>query len=435
MIKSVFFISVLVILLRSDVWAQFQGGLQDDGFDISVIEIEDVLYAGLSKDGHHTITGETMPQSISEGGAGDGWSQGDHSSSDFNPWRGLSADGYGLKKASYYSSIGYFGGDKDGYHRKNRWIDELHISLGGIGDGYDQLKLQNQVILLFTGTSGDGYNDYDGLSLNDVDYFRGNMADGFHRKNRSILLTPVFAGQNGDGFDRWRRDVSAVPMFSGLNEDGHDQMFRDQTFLLYVGGDFDGFDDWYRMVVPFSFIRGGQGDGYWRAEEDYSNVSISKGASRDGAHLKVRSVHYLSYYKGLDQDGYASTATYRSFIWTGAFGSYWDDPGNWNVQATPNINSPVLIPGGLMHYPEFFFDGLAVGQNPDGFLSRCKTIELQPGATMRFYEGFSRLMIYNRLELNGIIEVFDDPQIDEPSIFLLPEGDLIISSQGKIESN
>lgn len=64
-------------------------------------------------------------------------------------------------------------------------------------------------------------------------------------------------------------------------------------------------------------------------------------------------------------------------IWTGKAGSFWSNPANWNVNAVPDAETIVIIPGNVPHYP-------VINSH-----ATCSALKAAADATITLNEGFT----------------------------------------------
>ncbi len=195
----------------------------------------------------------------------------------------------------------------------------------------------------------------------------------------------------------------ASAQFTGGNKDGYDRAAHLSTNSIYTGGSSDGFDS-NELINPSSIYNGGAKDGYHR-EKLNNSVSIYTGATEDG-YATSGFNNTLSIYTGGDQDGYAMNKKVLSYFWTGAIDENWNDIGNWQLAILPNINSNVVIPAGVPHFPLLENGLMSIGQNPNGAIFFCKQISIRQGAQMTynaaaFLENFGFMGIRGNVFVNN----------------------------------
>ena len=154
----------------------------------------------------------------------------------------------------------------------------------------------------------------------------------------------------------------------------------DFDYYIYQGGASDGVaagSDFFDHYI----YRGGANDGF-ASSSDFFDHFIYNGGINDGfASGSDFFDHYI--YQGGIGDGYAETLYRVPFIWTGAIGTSWTVPGNWNYNLIPGIYRPVIIPDGVPNWP-FVNAGLfAIGDNPNGSNYRCATLWIQEDAFLQ----------------------------------------------------
>jgi hypothetical protein len=165
--------------------------------------------------------------------------------------------------------------------------------------------------------------------------------------NVTCPLIPIYAGGIDDGFDFngfAQADNPPLPLYAGGIDDGFDfNSFAqaDNPLLpLYAGGIDDGFD--YNSF----------------AEPDNPLLAIYTGGIDDGfdfnSFAQVDNPLLPLYAGGID-DGFDFNSYIQcngnKLLWLGTVSSDWFNPLNWECNQLPNINSEVVIPSIVPHFP------------------------------------------------------------------------------------
>jgi hypothetical protein len=157
----------------------------------------------------------------------------------------------------------------------------------------------------------------------------------------------IYSGGEGVGYASDSIMDSSL-IYKGGENSGYSRSILYGNPEIYSGGADDGYSN--SIINGLSEIySGGSDDGY--SLSHYIGLpSIYKGGTDDGY---VSSLQYGSpqIYQGGSNDGYDMVSYYVPFVWTGAIGSGWNVPGNWNSNVIPTHNRPTIIPANVPNYP------------------------------------------------------------------------------------
>ncbi|MEL6987867.1 MAG: hypothetical protein AAGK97_08560, partial [Bacteroidota bacterium] len=191
------------------------------------------------------------------------------------------------------------------------------------------------------------------------------------------------------------------------------------------GGSNDGFYS-NTLLSTESISHGSNDDGSFSITS-FSNESIYKGDESDGFDLtRLDTIGNL--YKGGADDGFYFVKRIVEFVWTGAIGTGWNNPGNWSSNTIPNISSPVIIPAAVPNFPFVNTGLLSIGTsfNPTTYFS--KSIHILDGAEMTLRIN-ATLENYGDLKIDGDLFILN---ISDASVRNINTGRIIIGSDGSL---
>ena len=226
-----------------------------------------------------------------------------------------------------------------------------------------------------------------GLNLQAICQFTGGSFDGSH----AILLLETFSHQ-----------------FHGGSEDGSTSLeLNSGTSEIYAGGDGDGHHAFEHISSTTLYV-GGFGGGYDLATLSGNSVIGFTGGNGSGYILSTLfSDDIPPPFTGGQGDGY-SQLTIRTLIWTGDFGTNWNDAGNWNRFIVPTSLDIAFIPNNKPNYPLLDGGYLCIGDVscPDSVTYVARSVGIAANGRI---DGTNGLRINNAGEFNvrGTLNLYD----------------------------
>lgn len=227
------------------------------------------------------------------------------------------------------------------------------------------------------------------------------------------IAQPSNIFNSGDGHAHASIELLATSdfQFNSGNDNASDCEIHTETSLAIFNGGIDDSSD----------------------SDEFTNTSVTffNSGSNDAAYAQTLStpLDYLSL-AGND-DAYVSITYLANLVWTGAVGTGWNNPANWNTNTIPTLERGVTIPAGVPNYPALNAGIFAIGSNPNGGTFTCKSVHILPGALL-----ITR--INNQVENYGFILIEGEMEIrrTEANAFSNLNGGIIeISPSGILRFN
>ena len=222
-------------------------------------------------------------------------------------------------------------------------------------------------------------------------------------------------------------NIQAICQFAGGSFDGSVAVSLLDTFShQFHGSSQDGSASLEYDSGKSELYAGGDGDGYHLFQQ-VSGAPIFVGGFGGGHILSTLISHDIPPpFTGGQGDGY-SQLTIRTLIWTGDFGTNWNDPDNWNQSMIPSKLDIAFIGNGKPNYPLLDGGYLCIGDItcPDGLIYTARGIGI---ATNGRIDGTNGLRIGNagEFQINGILNLYG---LTAPVVFRnLDAGQLILGS-------
>lgn len=164
----------------------------------------------------------------------------------------------------------------------------------------------------------------------------------------SYAQNSLYSGGEEDGYAS-TAILSASTIYGGGEGSGYAGSILNGSSVIYEGGSDDGYDISILVGDPEIYSGGGD-DGYSSFNLNGQPV-IYPGGKDDGYAITNFQGTQPYIYEGGSDDGYEMVSLFVPFTWTGAVGTGWNVPENWNSNVVPTHNRPTIIPAGVPNYP------------------------------------------------------------------------------------
>lgn len=245
-----------------------------------------------------------------------------------------------------------------------------------------------------------------------------------------LLSQPSLIYEGGKGGGYQSANFTATTFhYEGGKGQGYQSIQVNEAAYHLAGGSGQGYVALNFTEPDPPLFSGGSGQGYVLSNSIVENPFLYEGGMNSGYDGWVWKHTAYSIYTGGRDDGYDMQLKLEDFIWTGAVGTGWSVAGNWNVNVVPDISRPVIIPKDVPFYP-FVNEGVfAIGKNPNSGLYECKSLWIQPGASLitrvnNYVENYGEIMIDGMMEVrNPSLNAFQN--LDGGMIRILGAGTLM----------